>query len=144
MTINDALISMTGEISLCSRDDKTTYYKCTETSPLYDVIQKSHEGVLPNDWVFEKFHDLLNSMVDYQENLEDCQGEIVDACVDIYHNDLVKWLNPFYYKVDEAMESGLLIDKTEIIPRIQAGQYYQLDEFFQDILDCAQGMVDDD
>ena len=97
---------------------------------LKDSVRMAHGDSLPNDWIFDKYHSILNAMLQY-DDIEDSRSEIVDSLVDIYAGDLTVWLNDnnIYY-LDEAIENGA---KNGTDALVQA-QYIAIDEIYGEVL----------
>lgn len=118
-------------------EPKTKYLlKDGEAKEFYsDIIYKCHDGIMPNDWIFEKVWSLLAACNGYSDPRTDDSHEIIDSCVDIYTTDLYEWGKRFGHYVDEAREQGV-IEGTEPIERqLMAGQFIQLQSIFNIILE---------
>jgi len=83
---------------------------------------------------------ILEGLLDYDlvgHSIEDIDHEIIDGLVDIYNHDLLSWLSSNLLRAsycDDAQESGLVTEETQLYQRISAGQYLEISEIMNNII----------
>lgn len=100
---------------------------------LKDSVRKAHGDRLPSDWVFDKYHSILDAMLQYND-IEDNQSEIVDGLVDVYTGNLTEWLNSNNNNVYYLTEA---IDQYEIKDGFRAlatAQSLAIDEIYGEVM----------
>jgi len=135
MTISKKAIKYLKMFKTVKRGDEdiTVFHNASED--LKDSVYKAHGDRLPNDWIFDKYQSILQSITDYDiesdDDLLDNRGEIVDGLVDVYTSDLTEWLNDSNYNVyyiEEAQkEYGPEDDGFKLL---SMAQYKAIDEIF--------------
>ena len=110
-----------------------------ESPELQESMYRAHNDRLPADWIFNKYHEILGAITDYNIDtlgeLEDKRSEIIDNLVDIYTSDLTAWLdsnNNNVYYLSEAMEEGSADDGFSLLA---LAQYKAIDEVFSEVYD---------
>ena len=121
------------------KGDKVTVVK---DSSLYKIVYDLHDGMLPNDWIFDRLDSLISNSLDYdfdtKDELENYRHEIVDSLIDIMTSDLLEWQESFSHFTDEAREEGLGDSTTGVDSQIQAGQYLILDRMFNEVINLIE------
>lgn len=120
--------------------DSRIVYKDYDNTPeeLQDAIKEAHEDILPNDWIFTTFADLLQKVTEYDcesiEQLEDYRAEIVDNQVDIYTHDLTKWLhdNQALSYLEDAYDGFAKEDGAWQL--LAKAQYLAIDEVMRNVI----------
>jgi hypothetical protein len=100
---------------------------------LKDSVRKAHGERLPSDWIFDKFHSILDAMLQYDDDNEDMRYEIVDGLVDVYTSGLTEWLNSSnhnVYYLSEAIENGA----EDGFKALALAQYKAIDEIYSEVL----------
>ncbi|MFA6991923.1 MAG: hypothetical protein WC269_01420 [Candidatus Gracilibacteria bacterium] len=117
------------------RDNGDAFYILKTETPqeLRDSVRASHGERLPNNWIYEKYHDILDAFSGYTiespDDLEKNRAEIVDDLVDVYTSDLTAWLNESphnIYFIDEAREEYGPSD--DAFKCLQMAQYKAIDD----------------
>ena len=110
---------------------------------LQDSISKAHGDRLPDDWIFDIYHSILDALMQYNINrlndLDNNRAEIVDGLVDVYTANLTAWLNSSNYNVyfiTEAQEE--FGPETDGFKILQMAQYKAIDEIYGHIVDLLQ------
>jgi len=110
---------------------------------LQDSISKAHGDRLPDDWIFDIYHSILDALMQYDINslddLDNNRAEIVDGLVDPYTSNLTAWLNSSNYNVHfitEAQEE--FGPETDGFKILQMAQYKAIDEIYGHIVDLLQ------
>jgi len=101
---------------------------------LKDSVRKAHGERLLSDWVFDKFHSILDAMLQYDDDNEDMRFEIVDGLVDVYTCDLTEWLNSNnnnVYYLTEALEE---YEEKDGFRALALAQYKAIDEIYSEVL----------
>jgi len=100
---------------------------------LKDSVRKAHGDRLPSDWVFDKYHSILDAMTQY-DDIEDARSEIVDGLVDVYTSDLTEWLNSNnnnVYYLTEAIDQYEIKDGFRVLATAQS---LAIDEIYGEVL----------
>lgn len=108
---------------------------------LHEAIRMYHDDILPNDWIYMQFHDLLGSIADYDiktlDELENVRHEIVDNQVDVYTYHLKKWLLD-YPKADDFMSQAIAsrsyVEDDGVWQVYSYAQYLAIDEIMQEVI----------
>ena len=110
---------------------------------LKDSVMEAHGDRLPDDWIFDIYHSILDALMQYDinsaNNLNNNRSEIVDSLVDPYTADLTAWLNSNNYNVyfiTEAQEE--FGPETDGFKILQMAQYKAIDEIYGHIVDLLQ------
>lgn len=96
----------------------------TAEGPALELVQAVHmrvfDGLLPNDWVFDKCAGILEALGDGSD-----ADEIPDSLVDVYTSDLVEWAQVAAFRgwIDSAMSE---IHCHELDSAIRSGQWSAL------------------
>lgn len=104
---------------------------------LKDSVHQAHGDLLPDDWIYGTYADLMQKVSEYDlktiDDLENVRYEIVDSCVDIYTADLTKWLasniNNVYYLGEASREYGSM-DGFQLLA---VAQYKAIDEVMNEV-----------
>ena len=140
MTINKKAEKYLSFFEIKKRNEDTIIvFKDNRPDKLQNSVYKAHGDRLPDDWIFDKYHSILDAIGQYDcetiEDLEDKRSEIVDGLVDIYTSDLTAWLNSSnsnVYYLDEAQKQyGTIEDGFKLL---STAQYVAIDEIFSEVL----------
>lgn len=106
---------------------------------LKNSLMAAHGKHLPMDWVFDKYHSILDAMTQYNdiESIEDNRCDIIDGMVDIYTSGLTEWLNSNNYNISylsEAIEDGA----SDGFQALAQAQYKAIDEIFEEVLNLIK------
>lgn len=120
-------------------EDTIVILKDNTPEALRDSVRKAHGEKLPDDWIYDKYHSVLDALTQYNfestDDLEEKRPEIVDSLVDMYTRDLTKWLNdsPYnvYYITEAQEEYGVQEDGFKIL---QMAQYKAIDEIAGEVI----------
>ena len=99
---------------------------------LKDSVRKAHGEQLPSDWIFDKYHSILDAMTQY-DDIEDNRSEIVDGLVSVYTSDLTEWLNSNnsnVYYLTEALEES---EEKDGFRALALAQYKAIDEIYSEV-----------
>ena len=143
-TMQDTARALASAFETATRPDGTPYVRLREGAPQWmaDAVRVAHDGVLPNDWIYQACQeaaDALAEALEYEEDLHDAASEHAHSRTDIYPSDLCRWLADVVPAQDycgEAMSYGLVDVSQGIIAVLQAGQYEHRCAIF-DALRCA-------
>jgi hypothetical protein len=120
-------------------DDEIILLKISAPEALRDSVREAHGNRLPDDWIYQKYHDLLAAFSERDikslDDFEETRTEIVDGHVDIYTSDLTAWLNGHntnVYYLTEVLEEGGVTDGFRLL--MQA-QYKAIDEIASEVVD---------
>lgn len=121
-------------------EDVIVILKDNAPEALKNSVHKAHGSRMPSDWVFNKYHSVLDALTQYDfenaEELEDKRAEIVDGLVDVYTSELTKWLNEspqnVYYITEAQEEYGAQEDGFKIL---QMAQYRAIDEIAAEVIE---------
>lgn len=113
-------------------------FKDNRDQKLYDSVMEAHGDRLPDDWIFDKYHSILDAIGQYDietpDDLDNNRSEIVDGLVDVYTSDLTAWLNSsnfnVYYMTEAQEEFGAETDGFKIL---SMAQYKAIDEIFSEV-----------
>ena len=116
-------------------------------------VMAAHGDMMPNDWIYAKYQNILADMSGYTmltlDDLEDNRGEIVDGLVDVYNADRSAWLASnlaFAGFCDEAAEE--YGSEGDTFGRIGRGQYMAIDGIYSEVAeylgDCFRSMEADE
>lgn len=93
------------------RDNDGSYFYCPKKDISWQrgIIFNAHLDRMPNDDIYNRIYDILESIQDI-ETEEEAQERLYEIEPDIYTNDLTAWLNDNInnvYYLTEALEEGL-------------------------------------
>lgn len=148
MTLTKKIKQALDKFDIKTRDNGDTFV-CFKSSvdsndPLWRSVYRAHGGKLPNDWIFNKYYDVLDTLGQYNiategmDAIHDNFTEIVDGLVDVYTHDLTGWLhshNENVYYLGEAMseyepEDGLAL--------LSMAQYKAIEEIAQEVINYLE------
>lgn len=106
---------------------------------LRDSVLNAHGDRLPDDWIYNKYHGVLDAFAGYTiedaDGLDDNRAEIVDGLVDVYTSDLTAWLNSHnanvYYLTEAQEEYGAIEDGFKLL---MLAQYKAIDEIAGEVI----------
>ena len=114
----------------------------TDNAPqnLKDSVMKAYGNRLSDNWIFDKYHSILDALTQYDINgpddLDNTRSEIVDGLVDPWTSNLTAWLNSsnynVYYITEAQEEFGPETDGFKIL---QMAQYKAIDDIYGRIVD---------
>ena len=138
---------------LGTRNDGSKFYSLKHGSPdwMQPAIRKAHDGLFPNDWVYERCSDIAERLSDTGPgDWDDSISEWADTLVDVYNNARAQWLaSNLYYGslVDEAVKE-LGHSQDGIFGDIGIGQYRMIEQIaaalIQVVRDEAEPEEDDE
>jgi len=139
MNINKKAEKYLKQFEIKQRDEKTIVVFKNESEELKDSVYKAHGDMLPNDWIFDKYHSILDAISQYDietiDDLQDNRSEIVDSLVDVYTSDLTHWLDSHnsnvYYLEEAQKEYGIIEDGFKLL---SMAQYKAIDEIFSEVI----------
>lgn len=117
------------QVTRHGEDETRLIVKCSDSSPLYPIIRKLHDGRLPHDFVFATVRGALETLKAYPlgpSSLHDSINEVSDGLVDTYRKDLLAWSQDFSEWIDEAQSQGLVSEDTGFEDRMRAGQFLHI------------------
>lgn len=107
-----------------------------ESSELHEAVYKAHGDRVPNDFIFSKFWEILQSLEGYEihsiDDVEEYRGEIVGSCTDVYTSNLTEWLNSSVYNTDYLDEAVKEFGATDNI--LGTAQYMAIDEIYSEVV----------
>lgn len=142
MTLQELIADYAGEfetrtVKRCGEEKTITVFADGASEELRHAVFKAHGDRLPNDWIFDKFNEILNTLGDYAvetiEDIENVRHEVVDSLVDVYTCNLTAWLNDETYNVEYLDEAVNEYGATENI--LAVAQDIAIDEIFSAVLD---------
>ena len=114
---------------------------------LHEAIREAHDGMLPNDWVYDLCHSVA-CRIDEDRFDEDMIHEFADGEVDVYNNARFAWAaefcntNIYEEATDRAKDMGTeTTDPTELIAVVQ---YCAIERIAQVIMSAADENVGDE
>ena len=132
---------MTKYFETGERQNGESYVFLKDNAPqeLKDAIQQAHGERLPDNFIYQTFLRLLESIEDFGEieDYEDVRHEIVDGLVDPYTSNLTKWLNDSNLNVHyltEAMEEGA----EDGFQLLMVAQYKAIDEIYSSVVSLLE------
>lgn len=143
MTLQEKITEYTKQFTTTKRGDETIVIFNNESNELHNSVMGAHETRLPNDWIFEKYLEILERLGEYDiesiDNIEDNRHEIVDGIVDIYTSDLTAWLNDSNMNVEYLSEALEEYGKPESgFQVLTQAQYKAIDDIFNYVLELLQ------
>lgn len=120
-------------------DENITVLKHEAPEPLRNSIYNAHGDRFPDDWIYDKYHSILNALTSYTienaDDMEEKRAEIVDGLVDVYTSDLTAWLNSHnsnvYYLTRAQEEYGAQTDGFKLL---MSAQYMAIDEIYEEVV----------
>lgn len=122
------------------KNPRKVYCFDEKVSPEFmECIRTIHNGVLPNDFIFET---VFRSLIQIQESLEykefdrlfEDRGEYVDSLTSVYNHDQREHYNQFSEYAEAAKVDNLPEDST-IQDCMAMGMYLHCDEIFGEVLE---------
>ena len=117
-------------------DDTIVILKDNAPEELRESVHNAHGDRLPSDWIFDKYHSILDVISNYGEfsDIDDIRNEIVDGLVDCYTSNLTGWLNDdnrnVYYLSEALAEFGGGDDGFALLAM---AQYQAIDDIFGEV-----------
>lgn len=133
-------------------DDAETIVILKDNAPEYlrANIMEAHGDRMPNDWIYEKYHSILETLSGYiigsMDDVENYRAEIVDGLVDIYNADRTAWLASHLDNAglcDEAEAEFGAQDTPDMFQRIGVGQYYAIDQIYSHVAGMLETLSED-
>src|SRR3990167_5483241 len=120
-------------------DENITVLKHEAPEPLRNSIYNAHGDRLPDDWIYDKYHSILDALAGYTiesaDDIDEQRAEIVDGLVDVYTFDLTAWLNSHnsnvYYLTQAQEEYGAQTDGFQLL---MSAQYVAIDEIYSEAM----------
>jgi hypothetical protein len=117
-------IGSTGDGCLRIKDDAP--------QELRDAVYAAHDGMLPNDWLYSACASACADIEDnYDRDPSERASEWADGEVDVYNSARFSWASEFcnsnLFATGEDMAAGTVDDRSPIIERLGAIQYYALE-----------------
>ena len=143
--VNDAL----AQFEYVKRGEESiTILKSEAPEALRDSVRAAHGDRLPNNWIHDKYHSILDALSGYtiedMDDVEENRAEIVDGLVDVYTSDLTAWLNSHnanvYYLTQAQEEYGAQEDGFKLL--IMA-QYAAIDDIASEVISYLQAQVEE-
>ena len=131
---------------------KRIVFKQSATDDIKDKFRDMIHGTdfMPDDYRFSMTVSLLERMLEYEfdtiDDLREFDHEIIDSQVDIYNHDLIKWLASHGLRqgyCDDAMEN-LGFEVSSFSHILQSGQYLEIQELFNGIIEYINSEVSDE
>jgi len=127
----DTVITLAKELqeylTRSTREDDTTYVHLKDGYPQWmkDVIREAHGDRLPDDDVYERIEDIIDTLSDIDDDAsEDEIQERIDGIEpDVYTSDLTEWLNARndnVYYLTEALEEMEIKDGFQLLAYAQS------------------------
>ena len=128
-------------------DENIIVLKSEAPKALRDSVMDAHGDRLPNDWIYNQYYSILETLSNYTiesaDDIEENRSEIVDGLVDVYTSDLTAWLNSdnrnVYYMTEAQEEYGNQADGFKLLAM---AQYKAIDEIFSEV-ESYLNMVND-
>lgn len=128
-------------------DEIITILQDTAPKALRDSVHQAHGDRLPDDWIFDKYVEILERLAEYEltnvDSLEENRAEIVDGLVDVYTSDLTAWLNKdnrnVYYLTEAQEEYGQQEDGFKLLAM---AQYMAINEIYSEVVSYLRAQVD--
>jgi len=128
------------------KENKIIVFKADRPSDLFDSVYKAHGERLPNDWIFNIYYSILESLsgyeIDSMENIDDKRAELVDSLVNVYTSDLTAWLasdiNNVYY-LTEAIDQ---YEAKDGFRALATAQSIFIDEIFGEVVSLLESGED--
>lgn len=144
MTLQKKIEKYSSYFEVGTRNDESKYTFLKDDAPtkLKDAVRKAHGDRFPDDFVYDTFSGLLERLSEYTidsiGDIENYRHEIVDAYVDIYTHDLIKWLasdiNNVYYMTQAIEEFGV----TDGFQVLSTAQYIAIDEVMSNVINLFE------
>ena len=124
-------------------DDDIVVLTTSAPQNLKDSVMKACGNRLSDDWIFDKYHSILDALmqcdINGPDDLDNTRSEIVDGLVDPYTSNLTAWLNSgnynVYYITEAQKEFGPETDGFKIL---QMAQYKAIDDIYGHIVNLLQ------
>ena len=121
-----------------SEEKTITVFADDASEKLKDGVYKAHGELMPSDWIFEKYREILDDLTNYDINniddVEENRGEIVDGLVDVYTSDLTAWLNSNNYWVEYLGEAVSELGASDGFAILSGAQYKAIDEIYSEVI----------
>lgn len=124
--------------------------KDTAPEALRDSIMQAHGDRLPDDWIYETYCSILETLSGYTiesaDDLEEHRPEIVDGLVDVYTQDLTAWLSRHpsnVYYIEAAREEYGSTDN-DGFKMLQIAQYKAIDEIYGEVAEYIKNATEEE
>jgi len=134
-------------------EEDATFVRVKDGAPAWvlDAVREAHQGMLPNDWVFEECRAAAEAIDECDEGALDGDWitEHADARVEVYTKQLFQWATDFclteiFAEAEErANDLGDAGEKIEISKRLSMIQFYAIDRIAQTMLDAYKDARDE-
>lgn len=141
--INEAL----SQFEIVKRgDNDIVVLKREAPEALRDSVHKAHGDRLPKDWIYDKYHSIIDAFAGYAiedtDGLDENRPEIVNGLVDVYTGDLTAWLNSsiynVYYMTEAQEEYG---PETDGFKLLMSAQYKAIDDIAGEVISYLTAQV---
>ena len=114
-----------------TRKDGSKYWSYADmmrTEEVADLVRDCHDEELPNDWRFEMFVSILDSIMDYDDETDwdDAAHQIADNLTEFNTCKLFQWYADDSSRVayvNSAIDDGLISKDQVITSQLMTGQY---------------------
>jgi len=107
--------------------------------------------IFPDDWRYKFISELISNINDHinytedatPDSLKDCEADLIDNVISIYHDDLSKWFAASSRRGELVNESLELMTHThDIYQHLQFAQATEINGIFDRILDELEKLED--
>ena len=127
-------------------DNSIIVLKREAPEELRDSVRAAHGDRMPDDWIYDKYHSVIDALAGYTvenaDDLEENRAEIVDSLVDVYTSNLTAWLNRHnanvYYLTESQEEYGAQTDGFKIL---MSAQYKAIDEIASEVISYLSAQI---
>lgn len=119
------------------RENGDCFYCLNDDAPewLSDAIQSAHDGMFPDDYIYQWCYDAACAYEDYDGNLD---SAISDLESDVYNNALIQWLASHLSRIDLVDEALQECEFKEIIPAISYAQVREKERAYSEIFEAIR------
>lgn len=138
-------IEIQKHFELKQRDNGESFYSLKDNDKpewLHDAIYQAHDGMLPDDYIYQWVYDAVCAYDDYDGDIDRVYGDLEG---DIYNHALLKWLSSHSDRValvDETMEE--LEISSGLMSLIQIAQVREKERVYAVIFEAIKDAQEDD
>lgn len=151
MTESELMADFYGHFVSVVRNDGTKFYHLRSDTPrqYMEIVHAAHDGMLPDDYVYETLYFLAGKFDDVlPDDWDDQAPDLCDSLVDVYNTDLLRWLASHLYRaqfVDEAVQDyGFDPGDFSLFKLLALGQYSEIRQIADYLISGIRNLADDD
>lgn len=143
-TIKELAQEVLNNMETKKRDNGDSFVclKSHDTQWHVDLCQKAHNGIMPNDFVYDEIENSLYRIIEAGgETAEEIRENVFDSNViepEIYNDELLRWVSSNLAMADYVDEALQELEPKGLFEALQYGNQQFKEEIFNSVLDSLE------